>query len=91
MELEARLTGNDCAPMAETDQASWKRCLSIALHLFETNVKKAQDEADAKAEAATKAAAEAALSTLSRLNPPIPGSSTKRPAVCLSSGYPVCH
>jgi hypothetical protein len=79
MELEARLSGNDCAPMVETDEDSWQRCLSVALDVFEANVKKAQ------VEAAAKAAAEAALPTPGPLNVPVPGSSSKRPAVCLLS------
>jgi hypothetical protein len=77
MELEAKLSGNDCAPMVETDEDSWRRCLRVALELFEANLK--------------KAAAEAALPTPTPLNVPVPGSSSKRPAVCFSSGYPVCR
>lgn len=89
MELEAKLSGNNCALMVETDEDSWHRCLRVALELFEANLKKAQVEADAKAEAATKAAAETALPTPT-LNVPVPGSSSKCPAVCFLSGYPVC-
>ncbi|KAG1890709.1 uncharacterized protein F5891DRAFT_986806 [Suillus fuscotomentosus] len=80
MELEAKLSGNDCAPMVETDEDSWHNCLRVALELFEANVKKAQLEANAKAEAATKAAAETALPTPTPRNVPVPGSSSKRPA-----------
>lgn len=81
MEEEARLSGNDCAPMVETDEESWSRCLSVALDVFEANVKKAQAEAAAKA----------ALPTPKPLKVPVPGSSSKRPAVCLSSGHSVRH
>ncbi|KAG2123858.1 hypothetical protein DEU56DRAFT_759888 [Suillus clintonianus] len=74
MKLEAKSSGNDYAPMVETDEDSWRRCLGVALELFEANLK--------------KATAEAALPTPTPLNVPVPGSSSKRPAVCFSSGYP---
>jgi hypothetical protein len=60
MEQEARLSGNDCGPMVETDEDSWRKCLTVALQLLETRIKETEAAAKAAAEAAVKLAAEAA-------------------------------
>jgi hypothetical protein len=50
MVQESDLSGNAHGPMAETDEESWRRCLTIALGLLEVNILKNNAEAAARAE-----------------------------------------